>query len=520
MSFLGVVPEVLGALRQRFSRAPRLQVERLEPRLLLAGIQAFHRSGQTFITWQEDAAVAGESYQVYRHTAPITAANLNAATLLTDRWGPLAEGSSAYVNEREWPSPWDPDPVQRNFIVQDDGPELSDTTGLFVWTTHDSGTFYYAVTTVRAGVEDRNLVAGQDATTVGLAETVAKPAPIRVHTTASGRGFVYTQFMDYAEWNPTFEGYAYNYSVALPPGYDGSEAVPLMIYMQGWGGRYGVNDGTPYDFNSIWVEVDDPRQTWHYGFNADVDYRTAALPPTTGTIVNFTEQRILQAIDEVSRLYNVDENRIHGHGSSMGGSGMLSLGLRYPNVFAAVYAGLPMTDYAAADGSGGSTDWRSDLEPKWGTIAANLPVENRGVHAAHLAEYNGTGVWDWMDHQTQAVLRRGDETAYLCVAHTMQDDVIDWVSQGQPLPGCARCGRHRLPGCGRARRAQLAGLRGFERGDDRRGRGWRLGAVPVSTRSELSRRLPSLACAAHPATDQHNAALPLQSGHRMVRPVA
>ena len=55
----------------------------------------------------------------------------------------------------------------------------------------------------------------------------------------------------------------------------------------------------------------------------------------------------------MSQLYHVDENRIHGHGSSMGGSGMLSLGMRYPNVFAAVYAGVPMTDYAAVDGSGG-----------------------------------------------------------------------------------------------------------------------------------------------------------------------
>lgn len=415
------------------------RVECLEPRLLLSGIDAFHRSGQTFITWQEDNAVSGESYQVYRHTEPITTANLDDATLLTDRWGAIAEGSSAYANELTWPSPWDPQPTHRNFVIQDDGPELSDTTGLFVWTTHENGTFYYAVTTVRDGLEDRTIVPGDDATVAGLVETVADSAPIRVHTTESSRGFVYTHFMDYAQWNPTFEGYAYNYSVALPPGYDGSQAVPLMIYMQGWGDRYGIHDGTPYDWNSIWVEVDDPHQTWHYGFNADFDYRTFdphdPQPPTTGTIVNFTEQRILQAIDEVSVLFNVDENRIHGHGSSMGGSGMLTMGMRYPDVFAAIYAGLPMTDYRAADGSGGSIDWRSDLEPKWGTIAANLPVENRGPHATHLATYDGTGVWDWMDHQSQAVARRGEDMAYLTYIHTMQDDVIAWDTQGQPFPG-------------------------------------------------------------------------------------
>ena len=407
--------------------------------VLLSGISVFHRSGQTFVTWDEDQAVAGESYNVYRAATPITSANLSAATLLTSRWGPLSEGSSAYANERLWPDAEAPAPRQHNFIVQNDGPELSDTTGLFVWTTHENGTFYYAVTTIREGVEDRAIVPGQDATLTGVAETVASPTPIRVHTTASGHGFVYTHFMDYSQWNPTFDGYAYNYSVALPPGYDGSQAAPLLVYLQGWGGRYGINDGTPYDWNSIWVEVDDPRQTWYYGFNADFDYRTFdpgnPNPPTTGTIVNFTEQRILQAIEEVSRLYNVDENRIHGHGSSMGGSGMLALGMRYPNVFAAVYAGLPMTDYRAADGRDGSTNWRPDLEPKWGTVAANLPVEHRGPHAAHLAAYNGTGVWDWMDHQAQAVDRRGDDMAYLAYAHTMQDEVIAWDTQGQPFPG-------------------------------------------------------------------------------------
>jgi len=150
--------------------------------------------------------------------------------------------------------------------------------------------------------------------------------------------FVYTHFMDYAQWNPTFEGYAYNYSVAIPEGYDGSEAAPLLVYMQGWGDRYGVHDGAPEGWNSIWVEVDDPHQTWHYGFNADVDYRTLdpndPQPPAEGTIVNFTELRILQAVDEVSRLFNVDENRIHGHGSSVGGSGMVTMGMRHDEAIA------------------------------------------------------------------------------------------------------------------------------------------------------------------------------------------
>ena len=402
-----------------------------------ADIAVSHRSGQTFITWTE-AALNAEAYHIYRHTSAITGANLDQADCLTTRWGPIAEGSAYYHNEQ-----LRPDPLQTRFIIVDDGPELAVDTGLLVWTCQTAATAYYAVTVYHNGFEDRTVIPGQNATLTGLSEQVGVPAPIRVYQTAGGRGAVYCHFMDYSQWNPTFEGYAYNYSVALPPGYDGSQSVPLMVYMQGWGDRYGVHDGTPYDWSSIWVEVDDPNQTWHYGFNADFDYR-AYVPgdyPDAGTIVNYTEQRILMAVDEVCLLYNVDSDRIHGHGSSMGGSGMVNMALRYGNVFSAVYASLPMTNYQAADGSGGSVDWRGDLQPKWGWLSAHLPIENRGVHAGHLAAYDGTDVWDWQDHQAQVVVRKAEEMAYLCFIHTMQDDVIDWETQGQPFPGAANQAR-------------------------------------------------------------------------------
>ena len=34
----------------------------------------------------------------------------------------------------------------RNYVITDLGPQLADGTGLFVWTTHEDGNFYYAVT--------------------------------------------------------------------------------------------------------------------------------------------------------------------------------------------------------------------------------------------------------------------------------------------------------------------------------------------------------------------------------------
>ena len=57
---------------------------------VVTGLTAFHRSGQTFLTWTEVPVLAGEAYRIYRHTAPVTAATRAAASNLAT----IAEGSS------------------------------------------------------------------------------------------------------------------------------------------------------------------------------------------------------------------------------------------------------------------------------------------------------------------------------------------------------------------------------------------------------------------------------------------
>ena len=48
------------------------------------------------------------------------------------------------------------------------------------------------------------------------------------------------------------------------------------------------------------------------------------------------EQDVLRAMDDVKRAYNVDEDRVYLTGLSMGGGGTWHLGLRYPDLFAAI----------------------------------------------------------------------------------------------------------------------------------------------------------------------------------------
>lgn len=412
------------ACRRASSPIP-IPAEVLESRRLLAasGVQALHRSGQTFVTWQEDVSVEGESYHIYRHNAPITPVNLSQAQKLTGKWGPLADDTSAHKLGGEH--------VPSNFVIHDLGQPLSDEEGLFVHTTGigQSGTWHYAVTQVTGGVEDTTSVAQSGS----VAEAVANAQPVMVASQNGGKGRIYTQFMDYAQWNPTFQGYAYNYAIALPDNYDPAVEWPLKLEVHAHSEEYKYLPQSDFDWPSIQVFVDDPGaddgtvQTWWYGFSADHNYLTDGAIPTSGNIENFTEQRVLRAVDEVITNFSVDTSRIHAQGHSMGGSGSISLGMRYGDVFAGIYASEGMTNYAA------SPTFQVEFEQIWGTQSSNLPVVSAGPHATQLQSYNGTGVYDWMNHQQQVINRRGDDMAFLMFGHGKEDDVIDWATQGQPF---------------------------------------------------------------------------------------
>ena len=104
---------------------------------------------------------------------------------------------------------------------------MSDSTGLFVHTTQSgqSGNTYYAVTTVVNGNENLTLSAGVNTLDSAVNENVSTPRPVLTTSLSGGKGRLYTQFMDYANWNPTLEGYIYNYAVALPFNYN-----PCLLY--------------------------------------------------------------------------------------------------------------------------------------------------------------------------------------------------------------------------------------------------------------------------------------------------
>ncbi len=396
----------------------------------ISELTALHRSGQTFLVWPESG---GASYHVYRHSVPVTQDNLASAQKLTARWGALDNNTS----RNTYRSNEEPD----NFVVEDLGLPLADNTGLFVHTVQngEQGSAYYGVTIV-TGNDTETLVASNTLDSA-VTETVATPRPVLVSSKNSGKGRLYTHYMDYQNWNPTLNGYAYSYTIALPANYNASRSYPLQLNLHAYGEGLRYLSETEFaDWEIIQLFPHDPGEqqgtihTWWFGFAADHNYRTAGQLPSSGNVANFTEQRLLAAIRAVinDSAFNVNNDLIHVIGNSMGASGALSLGLRYPNVISGIYASQPMTNYPA------SPTFQSNFIQLWGQQPSALQVLNSGPDSGTIRRYGAGGnvpttAWNWMNHLDQMRRRTADDFAFLAIDHGKADATIDWQTQGRPL---------------------------------------------------------------------------------------
>lgn len=396
------------------------------------GLNAVHRNGQTFLTWRE--VNSATRYHIYRHSAPIDASTISSAARLTAKWGSL--GSDTSQNKHGSAN------VPANFVIDDFGSPLADDTGLFVYTVpaDQQGNFYYAVTTIVNGSENTNVAAGSSSLSSAINEQRSTPRPVLVSSINGGKGRIYQQYMDYSNWNPTFNGYAYDFGVTLPHNYNPSARYPVQLKLHAFGESYSNLPATEFDWEIIQVSPIDPgqdqnsRHSWWYGYASDHNYQTTNLPPSQGTVTNFTEQRVLAAVRFVLNASDIssDSELTHIVGGSMGASGALSLAIRYPNVFSGIYAGQPMTNYP------GSPTFQENFVALWGEQQSNLPIVNGGPESGSISQYSAgqsaqTGVWDWMNHFQQLKRRSGEDFGFLMIDHGKADRVIDWDTQGRPL---------------------------------------------------------------------------------------
>lgn len=336
----------------------------------VSGLKATARAGQVFLTWQEAETEAGTNFNVYVSGQAIT--EVGKAKLI----GHHIEPHSA----RDWwedPASFKKEAPAGNpvgFRIEDGGPLLDPKGGLFVHTVakEETGKLFFAVThTDSQGKEDTAVAAGANSLTEGITAAAGPLFPVwlgkgKQPELGAGKGkalwlnlhakggvvanMEYLVFGDASMgWR---EGLPFKFSVRV----QGNEVV-VQPTDRVWINRphnEARDGGTP----AIW--------TFWYGYNSHIYDRKLMA---TGVPMNYTERRNLWILDFVRKIYQPDPNQWYCSGSSMGGCGTLSFGLRHPELFAACHAHVPIVSYTYL-GSASATR----LEPScWtGPIAADL----------------------------------------------------------------------------------------------------------------------------------------------------
>lgn len=418
-------------------------------------VRAIVRAGQVFITWPERTDIAGETYRVFRSARRISPRNLKRAKLL----GTVGESSSRVWSERRQSNKgWTWRNLSRAVIPRRG--ELDPTTGLFVWTPDAGevaaarGSAHYAVV-VRKG---RLRTAPTDSGPVR--ERVAHPRPVEAFSIGR-RAHVFLQYMDLHDWNPTYDApnavndhlgfdrsdpavrhalsVAYAYVVAEPDPRtcDGGvvpDSLPLVVQVHGFGRERDPPDHGYARWCAIELRPTDPALTRWFGFALDHDYRRDPTVDADDRIANFTEMRVLRMIADTFADPDLgprlDRERVYLWGGSMGGTGVINLALRYPQVFAAAYAWSPIPDYASQN-----VGRRRQGVPSWGPVARNLPVTFLGPAdlLGPLRPWEGIGVWTWENGTWGADALRGLDSAPIGFVHGTLDRISSIVTQATPL---------------------------------------------------------------------------------------
>ena len=386
--------------------------------------KAFFREGQTFLTWPEDTAAKGEWYLVYAAEQPITAETLPKAK----RVAKIPEGSRKFqflrnidVNSAPFFTKLAQEKWLQAIQIEDDennAKQLPEGTGLFVRTIHASAKTYYAVTVERDGREERSSLM---AAAAPVQESVQTPGAILQQKLAD-RYYLYAYFCDYEVWNPdgvedNWEGYAHVFHLRVPQAgaSNAREPYPVAFKQHAYSAWDGWNIAYCFPATHITVAQIDYHLTWWFGYNEHlpkVDPATKA--PVAGTVVNFTERRVMQvarwlAANPGNLPFKVDPERICLLGASMGGTGTHTIGSRNGDVFAAAFADEGIWNWALGERY---NNWHSNV------------VRIYGPHERNDPTLDGTPVYEALNQMKQAAEHPERELPFFDIGQGLADYVI------------------------------------------------------------------------------------------------
>jgi len=337
------------------------------------GVRAFHRAGQTFVTWRDPEDSFGERpvswgelrdylrdtgtrqqvlYRVYRHQRPIDAASVKDAVLLAEV-APLSGfnvnswsrerliNQTVFSNEDQGElgvygpfTGWTTDSSQGGKLVIprlaiEDGKALAAGMGLYVNSAAARQEAYYAVTAVAGGVENLADFSAANSLAKPVAEIPATWEPVE-QPSGGGFGFDFRgQRRFYVTWvaPPLAPRLMYfNWSVLVPP--DSGEPCPAELYFHAPGYSYAR---PPVKFLDGSIQIcphDFPFSGW-YGYT---DAAGTLKNPADAAVQPYTIRRIEAFLKWAQGKFSIDASRI----VAVGGDGAAIMALNRPELFAYV----------------------------------------------------------------------------------------------------------------------------------------------------------------------------------------
>lgn len=316
----------------------------------VTGIRAVHRHGQTFVTWKDAAegeAGAKFRYSLYRSERPITADNLERATLCYH--GVLNNSGRLFGTAFNRKDRID---SSKPYSVLEEGSEaLPPGSGLAVHTAQREGSAYYAV----VATDDKfqplgSVVPGESATTEPALEKVAPIQPIKLFDSKS-RGQYSPQTSITGE-----QGLPLRIELHGSQGQGGGAGdygdyylyfgTPAMGYRDGLPGVFSVEERREKTGNYLLLRsrecIEHPSgagalETFWFGYLCVPQ----SAQHTEPRAYPFTEVRTEWIIDWAKNKYAADPQRVTASGGSMGAWGSTTYAFRHPERFAAVYPDRP-----------------------------------------------------------------------------------------------------------------------------------------------------------------------------------
>jgi len=402
----------------------------------VTAVKAFHRAGQTFITWNQIEDPVGRDkikwgelksildnldktrqvrYAVLRHNQPITAANLHEAELIAtvkplSCWNvngrnidrPVDDyiASAGGIMTGQW-NPFDQAtqdgrfgkdcPIDR-LVIRDGGRPLNSGTGLYVHTVGaragPSPKAYYAVLTAIDGALNTRDLSPANAPPAPVAEQPGAGRPVLQRELPKMSMFNYPQkTLHYVRWVAApyvnVPSQYYNWTVGVPNELGKNIPLELNLHRERhsyWRTHYRIERDSivlsPHDF---------PIKSWWYGYHESLGTLRSFKQ---GVIHPYTERRLLAFVDFAAGEWPVDRNRVLVTGCRGGASGSapVHLGIRHPEVFNLVISGHARVDYAAAcrRDDKRSTAYAQSLQAIWGKVDWDMKTAGgKSVWAVH-----------------------------------------------------------------------------------------------------------------------------------------